>query len=94
MRVLGRGALEEFGEKHDDARQQLLAWVAEVSEAKWGTPLDVKARYPSVSFVTGGKAVFNIRGNRYRLLVQIAFETQIVQILRLGTHAEYDKWDL
>ncbi|MEE9230684.1 MAG: type II toxin-antitoxin system HigB family toxin [Acidobacteriota bacterium] len=94
MKVLGRGILEEFSEEHRDARQPLLAWVEEAKGANWQKPQDVKNRYPSVSFVAGGKTVFNIKGNRYRLLVQIAYETQIVQIMRLGTHAQYDKWDL
>jgi len=59
---------------------------------QWKTPEDVRERYPTVSFIGGNRAVFNMKGKKYRLDTTIAFNTGIVQINRAGTHAEYGSW--
>ncbi|WP_420633981.1 type II toxin-antitoxin system HigB family toxin [Candidatus Palauibacter sp.] len=74
-------------------RGQVQAWVAEVEEATWRDPHDVRERHASASFVGDRRVVFNLKGNRYRLGVQISYEAQVVAVLRIGTHAEYDGWD-
>ncbi len=94
MHVVGRKLIKDFGETHADARQQMAAWLSEVEEAKWGTPADIKARYPSASFFTGNRVVFNIRGGRYRIVVGVSYKLFVVEILAVGTHAEYDGWEL
>ena len=66
--------------------------MAEAEEAEWDIPLDVKERYPSASIIGGGRVVFNIKGNRYRLDTKISYKNQTVLIKRIGTHAEYDEW--
>jgi mRNA interferase HigB len=91
VKVLGKSVLGAFAKKHAEVRSQVSVWLAEVEAATWKTPEDVRERYPSVSFV-GNRAVFNIKGNKYRLDVAIAFNTGIVQVHRAGTHAEYTKW--
>ena len=82
----------DFVRRHADVRGQAAAWLADVEEAEWKTPQDVRARYPSVSFMGDRRAVFKLKGTKYRLDTQIAFNTGIVSINRMGTHAEYADW--
>ena len=70
----------------------MTAWLKEVNEATWETPQDIKARFPSASFVGNNRVVFNIKGNNYRLDVKVNYKNKIVLIKRCGSHAEYDKW--
>jgi len=93
VNVVGRGLLEAFKKSHADARGALDSWLAEAEATEWQGPEDVKARYRSASLIAGGRVVFNIKGNSYRLDTKIAYKTQVVTILRMGTHAEYDKWE-
>lgn len=91
MKVLGVERLQRFSAIHVQAAAAVRAWLAEAREASWRTPHDIKSRYSSASFV-GSHVIFNLRGNRYRLDVQVSYASQIVSIVRAGTHAEYDKW--
>ena len=93
MKVVGTKILTEFAERHADVRSQIEAWFSEVEEALWKRPQDIKNRYPNASFLAGNRVVFNLKGNKYRLLVRIQFDLQIVRVVKLGTHAEYLKWE-
>ncbi len=86
--------LDSFCRRHTDVDQQVKAWVAEAREARWLKPADVKGRYPSASFLGGDRVVFNLKGNKYRLLVKVSYKSGIVRVQMIGTHAEYDKWKL
>ena len=68
--------------------------VAEMKEAQWRTPQDIKNRYQHASFLPDNVVVFNMHGNRYRLAARIAYQTQTVIIMQIGSHGEYDSWDL
>jgi mRNA interferase HigB len=92
MKIVARNILEDFKRRHSDVRCSVDAWVAEVIAANWQTPADVKRRYASASFLAGNEVIFNLKGNRYRLKVQVSYRSQIVMILRAGTHSEYLKW--
>jgi len=92
--IAGRDRLWKLAKKHGDARGPLAAWMREVEAASWRRMADVKARFPRASILSDNRVVFDIKGNRYRVLVQIAFSTQRVVVLRAGTHAEYDRWNL
>lgn len=96
MRIIARRALREFCEErsHRDAEQPLRAWFAEVRRAAWRTPADVKAAYRNASFVGSDRVVFNIGGNKYRLVVAVKYSAQIVFIRFVGTHADYDDIDV
>ncbi len=94
MRVIGVEVLDAFCRRHTDVDQQVKAWVAEAKEAVWLKPADVKGRYPSASLLGGDRVVFNLKGNKYRLLVKVSYKSGIVRVQRIGTHAEYDKWKL
>ncbi len=94
MKVVGRQLMEDFSAAHPEARRRLSAWYQEAERATWQKWADVKARYPTASPLSDNRIVFNIGGNRFRLLVRIAYDLQIVLILKVGTHADYDKWEL
>jgi len=93
MRIISRKALRVFWEKHHDARQPLQAWYADVAHANWRCPTDIKKAYRNASFVANNRIVFNIKGNRYRIIVAVQYEYRIVYIRFVGTHQEYDQVD-
>lgn len=94
MNVVGRQRIEDFCARYPEAAGRLSAWLLEAEHAEWKTPADVKARYGTASFLAENRVVFNIGGNRFRLLVKIAYNTQIAFIEKFGTHADYDTWEL
>jgi mRNA interferase HigB len=93
VRILSKKTLREFWNKHNDCEQQLKAWYKEAKTAKWGTANNIKDDYPSASFIEGNRVIFNIKGNKYRLVARINYKYGIVWIRFIGTHAEYDKID-
>lgn len=93
MRVIARRTLREFGEREPEAQASLNAWYHEAKGAEWKTPVDIKEKYRSASILKSGRVVFNIAGNKYRLVVRIDYEFAIVFIRFIDTHAEYDKID-
>ena len=93
MRVIAKKILRDFWAKHPDCEQQLKSWYRESEVANWKGPAAIKRDYPSASILEGNRVVFNIRGNRYRLIVKINYPYQIVWIRFIGTHVQYDKVD-
>lgn len=94
MQVIARRVLKSFWEKHNQAEIPLSAWYALVSKAEWKSPADVKAMFgSSVDFVGDNRIIFDIAGNRYRLIVHVAYAYKRVLIKFVGTHADYDKID-
>lgn len=93
MRVFSRGTLVRFWEQHSDAEAALKAWYAEASRARWQDPQDIRARYRSADILPHNRVVFNIKGNQYRLVVQIHYNTGVMYIRFIGTHAEYNRID-
>jgi mRNA interferase HigB len=95
MRVIAIRTLKEFWKKPEnkDAEQALRAWYVEAKEAEWKGPNDIKAKYQPASIVGNNRVVFNIKGNKYRLIVAIKYDFQIVYIRFIGTHKEYDAID-
>jgi mRNA interferase HigB len=93
MRVISRKTLRDFWKKHADTEQPLKAWFHETKAARWKSFTAIKARYRSADALPGNRVVFNIKGNTYRLIVRIHYNTGIVFIRFLGPHAEYDKID-
>ncbi|NUN66954.1 type II toxin-antitoxin system HigB family toxin (plasmid) [Pseudanabaena biceps] len=93
MRVISKRTLVQFWENnsnYEDARAPLEAWYQEAKQAKWSSPTEIKAKYRSASILKGGRVIFNIAGNKYRLVVAINFDTQIIYIRFIGTHKQYD----
>lgn len=90
--LAGRKFLDEFMRHHADARKPLQAWLDEIKKSTWHGPQDIKARHASASFLADNQVVFNIKGNRYRLMVLVDYVTQSIAVQRIGTHEEYDRW--
>jgi len=93
VRVFNRSTVRRFAATHADARQPLFAWFAEVEGATWTGPDDLKKRYSLASVLNSQRVVFNIKGNKYRVVVAIKYEFFAVYIRFIGTHAEYDMID-
>jgi len=90
MRVIARKTLRDFYEQHADSKTALEAWFHEAVAASWHGPQEIKNRYPSADILPGNRVVFNIKGNSYRLIGKIHYNTDIVFICFIGTHADYD----
>lgn len=93
MRVIARKALRNYWQREPAAEQELTAWFTEAEHADWKTPTDVKAKYGSASILRAGRVVFNICGNKHRLVVRINYAYGFVYIRFIGTHKEYDQID-
>ncbi len=93
MRIISRKALREFWNRHPDAEEPLRAWFIRTKKAVWERPVDIKADYANASIIANNRAIFNIRGNHYRLVVAIDYQYGIVYIRFVGTHTDYDQID-
>jgi len=93
MRIIARRTLREFWERHPDTEQALRAWYLDAQGAVWKSPADIKRMYANASILGQNRVVFNIKGNRYRLVVAINYAYQISYIRFVGTHEEYDRID-
>ncbi len=96
MRVIARSTLSAFwadAPQYADARPALQAWYREALKADWSTPNEVKAQFASASILRDGRVVFDIAGNKYRLVVWINYAYRIVYVRFVGTHAQYDAID-
>ncbi len=91
MRVIAKRTLREFWEKHPDSEKVLESWFHEVKNANWSNSGALKRQYGSASVINSERVVFNICGNKYRLIAAISFENKVVLIKFIGTHFEYDK---
>ncbi len=93
MRIIAKKTLKDYWEKEPAAQTALEAWHAEARNAAWASPNDVKERYATASILRDGRVVFNIGGNKYRLVVWINYEFFTVYVRFVGTHKEYDAID-
>jgi len=93
MRVISVKTLRDYWQKEPGAEGELKAWYAEAKNASWKTPAEIKTKYGNASILKTGRVVFNICGNRYRLVVRINYAFGLVYVRFVGTHKEYDKID-
>jgi mRNA interferase HigB len=93
MRVIAKKILRDFWGIYTDSEEQLKTWYKEASKAKWKNPNQIKKEFAKASILKSGRVVFNIAGNKYRLIVDINYEREWVFIRFIGTHKEYDKID-
>jgi len=93
VRVIALRTIKRFLEskpEYSDAREPTLAWNQHVLRADWASPTDVKRDLRSASILKDGRAVFNIAGNKYRILVWINYPYRVIYVRFIGTHAQYD----
>lgn len=93
MRIISKRTVRQCWTRHREAEQALRAWFHEVQHLEWRSPADVKRSFPSADILPGNRVVFNIKGNHYRLIANIHYNTGILFIRFVGTHAEYDQVD-
>lgn len=95
MRVIAKRTLRQFWAKsqYSDAKGPLEAWHAEALKASWKTPQQVKAQFGSASVLKNGRVVFNIAGNKYRLVIAVDYRRQACFVKFIGTHRQYDSID-
>ena len=86
--------LIDFWAQYPDAEQPLKSWYEIARKASWGSPQGIKAQYKSASIIGDGRVVFNIAGNKYRLVVWINFAFHTIYIRFVGTHKAYDAIDV
>jgi mRNA interferase HigB len=94
MQVIARRTLVEFWRRHPQAEQPLKVWFAVASQAQWRSPAEVKRQFgTTVDFVSDNRIVFDIAGNKFRLVVHVSYAFGRVLVKFVGTHAEYDRID-
>lgn len=93
MRIISTGTLRAFWQHYPDSEKPLKNWLREALSADWVTPKDVKERFASASVVAGNRIVFNIAGNKYRLIVKFNYAYRVGYVRFIGTHTQYDRID-
>ena len=96
MRVIALRTIKQFIEskrEYADSREPALAWYRQILRADWATPADVKRDIGNASILKDGRVVFNIAGNKYRIVVWINYPYRVVYIRFIGTHGQYDGID-
>ena len=93
VRLIAIKTLRDYWEANQEIREQLQAWHDVIKAANWITPNELKAQFRNASIIGDNRVLFNIAGNKYRLIVKIHYNTGIVYVRFIGTHKEYDKID-
>ena len=93
MRIFSKGTLRKFWETYADSKPALEFWYDTIEESEFENPNQVIAYFNKADIVGNGRIVFNIHGNKYRLIVKFDYEKQFVFVRFIGTHKEYDKID-
>jgi mRNA interferase HigB len=94
MNLIARRTLREFWERHPDAEKSLSAWYTIFSKRDWATPAEIKEAFgTNVDFVKDNRVIFDVGGNKYRVIVHVAYRYRSGLIKFVGTHKEYDAID-
>ena len=93
MHIIALKTLRTFWESHPDIEDSLRSWHNQVEKEIWETPRQVMESFPNARIIGGNRAIFNIKGNRYRLVTHIDYAMKRVYVRFVGTHAEYDRID-
>ena len=91
LRVIAKKTLKDFWMKYPDCEQQLKSWHQETEKESWSNLNILKLKFPTSSIISDNRIVFNIKGNKYRLVVKINYDFGIIWIRFIGTHEQYNK---
>jgi mRNA interferase HigB len=94
MRTISIRTLRDFWTHFPDSEQPLKSWTQEIKHANWPNAAELKRQFGNASIINAKRVVFNIKGNDYRLVVDIDYRLRIIFIVWIGTHVEYDKIDV
>jgi mRNA interferase HigB len=92
--IITRKTLLEYAKKYPMAKTALFEWYHELNKSSFKSFNELKKVYPNVSLVGDDRVVFNIMGNKFRLVIRIVFEFKAIQIKWFGSHSDYDKIDV
>lgn len=93
MEIIHLPKLITFAKQNASTKKHLAVWKTTVENAKWKKSTDVLLTYPKAKIITGNRARFEIMGKNFRIVAEIDYEDEIVEIIFIGSHAEYDKID-
>jgi mRNA interferase HigB len=94
VQIIARQTLKQFWDRHPDAEIPLRTWYGVVQKTVWAGPADAKIEFgTAIDFVGDNRLIFDIGGNKYRLIVHVAYRYKRVLIKFIGTHKDYDKID-
>ncbi len=95
MQIINKDVVEELinNPLYKKPKPHLLSWVNEVESEDWNNPNELKAKYGNASILKSGRVIFNVCGNKFRLVVDINYKLKVIYIKWFGTHAEYDEID-
>jgi mRNA interferase HigB len=93
MRIISVGTLRAFWLLHPNAEQPLRTWVRVVRAAAWANPVAVKQTFNAADILRNGRVVFDIGGNKYRLVAWVNYHYGVIYVRFIGTHASYDAID-
>ena len=93
MQVVALRTLKRFWERHPQAETPLRTWHSLVSQAEWTGPTSIRAQFRSADFVADNRVIFDIGGNKFRLVAHVSYEYKAVLVKFVGTHNEYDAID-
>ena len=91
MQIIARRTLKQFWAKHPQAEAPLRSWYAVVAKSSWKGSADIKARYGTADFISDNRVIFDIGGNKYRLVLHVAYRFKTALVKFVGTHEEYDE---
>ncbi len=94
MRIISKKLLKDFWKRYKDSEQHLKSWNYEVKNALWNNSSDLKRNFRNASVINNKRVVFNIKGNDYRLVVDIEYRLKIVFVIWIGTHSNYNKLNI
>lgn len=93
MIISNKGLLSDFVQKHAQAAKPLNKWVENVQAVEWKNHMDVKETFATASYIDNGRYVFNVGGNKYRVVAVVLFFNGVMELRFVGTHNEYNKID-
>ena len=94
MRIIATSTLKKYWQEHKSAEQSLKAWIQEIENSTWKNSAQLKTKYRNASIISSKRTVFNIKGNEYRLIVDVEYRLKMIFIVWIGTHSQYDKIDV
>jgi len=93
VQIIAKRTIRRFWERHPHAETPLRVWFSQVNRAAWAGPADIKAAFGSADFVGDNRVIFDIGGNKYRLVAHVSYGFSRVLVKFVGSHAEYDEID-